>query len=1040
MKFTDIFIRRPVLAIVVSALILLLGVASAFQVGVREFPELERSVINVRTLFRGASARTVQGFVTNPLQLRIAGARGVEFMTSKSDPGISHIEVHVRLGENSRDVLSEVIAKIREARSDLPREIEDPVVFTGTGGGALMYLAFYSEQMSIAQVTDYLVRSVQPELATLPGVGQAQINGGKFMSMRVWLDPVRMAAHGVTAEDVSSAIRRDNYVATAGSTEGDYVQATVDARTDMQTPEAFERLIVRQAGEERVRLGDVSRVELSEENTQSSSFSSGRDTVFIGIEPTPDANPLEVANAVKAVLPRIEAALPADLELLIDWDGSIPIDAALEEVVITLLEAALIVMLVIYLFLGSLRVVLVPLIAIPLSLIGVVALILAMGFSLNLLTLLAMVIAIGLVVDDAIVVVENVHRHIEEGATPREAALTGAREVALPVIAMTLTLAAVYAPIAFIGGLTGALFGEFALTLAGAVLVSGVIALTLSPMMCSRVLTDRAGQGRIANWLDERFESVTAYYRRILGRCLVNRGAVLLFTGGILISLPILFTMGEKELAPEEDSGMILVIGNPPKYANLRYINRFLDDVVRIWKTGIPEIDHSWQVSSPDFNMGGLVLKHWDERDRSQQEVQAQLQQRLASVAGMEMYSFGVPPLPGSDSGLPVSFVVASTADYLDVLRVGEQLLQSARESGLFSFVSQSLKFDRPEVSVQIDREQAGRLGISMQSIGETLGIMLGEAEINRFSLSGRSYKVIPQASPDFRLTKDELEKYYLRTESGELVPLSTVISLESRVEPNELTQYQQLNSTTLQGIMAPPNSLGTGLDFLERELAAIAPVGFRAGYTGSSRRFVQESASFPVLFGLSLTLIFLVLAAQFDSFRDPFVVLVTVPLSIFGAIVPIALGFSTLNIYTQIGLLTLIGLISKHGILIVEFANQLTKGGLDRREAVLQSASMRLRPILMTTFATVLGVWPLLVASGAGANSRFDIGLMITAGMLVGTLFTLFVVPVFYPPFLGRATLREVGGRSEPDSSRAGAAVGSGSSAPALPAASEMR
>lgn len=1025
MSFTDLFIRRPVLAIVVSALILLIGIASAFQVGVREFPELERSVINVRTLFRGASARTVQGFVTNPLQLRIAGARGVEYMTSKSDPGISHIEVHVRLGENSSDVLSEVIAKIREARGDLPREIEDPVVYTGTGGGALMYLAFYSEQMSIAQVTDYLVRSVQPELATLPGVGQAQINGGKFMSMRIWLDPVRMAAHSVTAEDVNAAIRRDNYVATAGSTEGDFVQAAVDARTGLQTPEAFERMIIRQAGDDRVRLGDVADVEMSEENTQSSSFSSGRDTVFIGIEPTPDANPLDVTDAVKEVLPRIEAALPADLELIIDWDGSIPIDAALREVVVTLLEAALIVIAVIYLFLGSLRVVLVPLVAIPLSLIGVIALILLMGFSLNLLTLLAMVIAIGLVVDDAIVVVENVHRHIEEGATPLDAALAGAREVALPVIAMTLTLAAVYAPIAFVGGLTGALFGEFALTLAGAVLVSGVIALTLSPMMCSRVLVNRDQQGRIADWLDQRFEALTDAYRRLLGRCLANRGAVLLFAVAILASLPILFTMGESELAPEEDSGMILVVGNPPKYANLQYINRFLDDVVRIWKTEIPEIDHSWQVSSTDFNMGGLVLKHWDDRARDQQEVQAQLQQRLGSVAGMEMFSFGSPPLPGSESSLPVSFVVASTADYLEVLRVGEELLQSARASGLFSFITQSLHIDRPEIAVQIDRERAARLGISMQSIGDTLGIMLGEAEINRFSLSGRSYKVIPQAARGFRLTKNELEKYYLRAGSGDLVPLSSLISRQSRVEPNELTQFQQLNSTTLQGIMTPPNSVGTGLTFLERKLAEIAPVGFRAGYTGASRRFMQETATFPVLFGLSLVLIFLVLAAQFDSFRDPFVVLVTVPLSIFGAVVPIALGVSTLNIYTQIGLLTLIGLISKHGILIVEFANQLSKGGLGRREAVLQSASMRLRPILMTTFATVLGVWPLLMASGAGANSRFDIGLMITAGMLVGTLFTLFVVPVFYPPIFHRGVVPDERGHADPRTPHAVSRVG---------------
>jgi multidrug efflux pump len=698
--------------------------------------------------------------------------------------------------------------------------------------------------------------------------------------------------------------------------------------------------------------------------------------------------------------------LPADLELFVDWDGSVVIDEALEEVIKTLLEAALIVILVIYLFLGSLRVVLIPLVAIPLSLIGVVFLILAMGFTLNLLTLLAMVIAIGLVVDDAIVVVENVHRHIEMGATPMEAAIQGAREVAWPVIAMTLTLAAVYAPISFIGGLTGALFSEFALTLAGAVLVSGIVALTLSPMMCSRVLKDREHQGRFADWLDHRFEWLIERYRKALSRCLDNRGAVLLFAFCIVGSIPVLFSLAQQELAPEEDAGGFYLAGSAPRHANIDYSDLFLNQVVDIWKQ-IPEVSHSWQVIRPDRNFGGVTLHHWDERERSQQEVQAEFQRQIQTVTGMQLFSFGVPALPGSDAGLPVSFVVASTADYSEVMRVGEELLQAARESGLFIFVTQTLEFDRPEVTVNIDRERAARLGISMQDIGETLAVMLGEAEVNRFNLEGRSYKVIPQAEQGFRLTKEELEKYYLRTSSDQLVPMSALISLDARIEPNQLTQYQQLNSTTLQGIMMPPNSLGTGLEFLEDKLAEIAPPGFRAGYTGGSRRFMQETTSFPVLFTLSMILIFLVLAAQFNSFRDPFVVLVSVPLSIFGAVVPIALGFATLNIYTQVGLLTLIGLISKHGILIVEFANQLCLQGMERREAVLQAASLRLRPILMTTFATVLGVWPLVIASGAGANSRFSIGMMITAGMLVGTLFTLFVLPTFYLPFTKRGKRR---------------------------------
>jgi multidrug efflux pump len=996
--FTDTFIRRPVLAVVVSALLLIAGLASLGKISLREFPELERSVITVQTVYPGANSRTVQGFVTTPLQVNIAGARGVEYITSSSNPGVSSIEVHVRLGEATSDVLTEVIAKVNEARDEIPNDVLDPVISTTGSGDAMMYMAFVSEQMTPYQITDYLLRSVQPELATIEGVGKAGIFG-RYLAMRIWLDPVRMAALNITARDISEAIRRDNVISTAGATEGEWVRVMVDAVTGIQTPEEFRNIVIRQDADRQVRLSDVAEVELAAENNQSRSSTSGRDGVFMSITAAPDANPLEVSEAVHAIIPSLRANLPADIELIMDWDSSVAIDQALGEVLSTLLEAGLIVILVIYLFLGSLRVVLIPLVAIPLSLIGVVFIMLGMGFSLNLLTLLAMVIAIGLVVDDAIVVVENVHRHIEDGATPMQAALEGAREVALPVIAMTLTLAAVYAPIAFIGGLTGALFSEFALTLAGAVLVSGIVALTLSPMMASRLLVSHDDQGKLADWLDNRFHALNTGYQRLLGACLNNRGAVLLFCGGVLLSLPALFLVSQSELAPEEDTGSIYVVGSAPSYANLDYITLFLDQVVDIWQD-IPEIISSWQVASPDSNFGGLQLAPWAERNRTQQEVQEELQSKLSGIAGMEMYSFGTPALPGSDAGLPVSFVVASTADYARVEQVGEELLRAAQESGLFIFISQSLDFNRPEISVDIDRELAARLGVTMQDIADTLAVMLGEAEINRFTRDGRSYKVIPQAGRDFRLTEGELEKYYLRTTTGELVPLSSVISLSTRIEPNVLAQYQQLNSTTLQGIVMPPNSLGDGLAFLETKLQEIAPRGFRVGYTGSSRRYVQESATFPLLFGMSMLLIFLVLAAQFNSFRDPLVVLVAVPLSIFGAMLPMAMGAMTLNIYTQIGLLTLIGLIAKHGILIVEFANQLSHAGLDRRSAVLQAATLRLRPILMTTFATVLGVLPLVLASGPGANARFGIGMTITAGMLIGTLFTLFVLPVFFLPF----------------------------------------
>ncbi len=1001
MNFTDIFIRRPVLAIVVSCLLLVMGTASIFNVSIREYPEVESSVIHVFTSYPGASASTVQGFVTNPLQERIVTASGIDYIDSTSNPSSSDIVVHVRLGENATEVLNQVIAKVNEASYDLPREVEDPIVTSSWGGDAMMYIAFYSKQMTTYQITDYLMRAVQPELATLPGMGQAQIFKRK-LAMRIWLDPVRMAARGVTAADVRSAIQRDNYVAPAGATEGNLVRITVDAETSLQTVEQFRAMVVRQDGEERVRLGDVADVDLDSENSQLKSLSSGRDTVFMALSPAPDANPLQVSKAVHDALPRLSRDLPADMEMILDWDNSVVIDEALSEVVRTLLEAALIVVLVIYLFLGSARVVLIPLVAIPLSLIGVVFLIMALGFSLNLLTLLAMIIAIGLVVDDAIVVVENVHRHIEGGATPMEAALRGAREVALPVVLMTLTLVAVYAPISFIGGLTGALFSEFALTLAGAVVVSGIVALTLSPMMCSRVLKDVEHQGRFASWLDHRFEILIASYQRLLRACLANRGAVLLLAAALLASLPVLFSLAQRELAPEEDAGGFMVIGVAPPQANLKYLDHYLHQVVDLWKT-IPEVERSWQVISDGDNFGGVALIPWADRTRTQADIQAELQQKLGSIAGMEMFTFNPATLPGAESGLPVSFVVASTADYETVYEVGEELLEAARESGMFAYVTQTLDYNRPEIEVKIDRERAARLGISMQDIGQTLATMLGETEVNRFTLAGRSYKVIPQAGRNFRLTPEELEKYYLRTSSDELVPLSSVISLATRVEPNVLTQYQQLNNTTIQAMMMPPNSVGAGLDFLDKKLKEIAPTGFRAGYTGASRQFIQESAAFPILFGLSLILIFLMLAAQFNSFRDPLVVLVTVPLSIFGAVVPLALGFATLNIYTQVGLLTLIGLISKHGILIVEFANKLSESGLERRDAVLQAASLRLRPILMTTFATVMGVWPLVIASGAGANSRFSIGLMITCGMLVGTMFTLFVVPVFYLPFKTR-------------------------------------
>ena len=1011
MQFTDIFVRRPVLAIVLSAIMLLLGLQAASRLSLREYPEIEKSVIFVRASFPGASASTVQGFVTTPLQRRIAAAKGVEYVTSQSDPGSSEIKVFVRLGENSTEVLGEIITKVNEARFELPRDVEDPVVSNRTGGDAMMYLALLSEQMSVQQLADYAQRSIQPVLSTVDGVGEARVMGSGMFAMRIWLNPARMAAYGVTAQDVNEAIQRDNYVSSAGTTRGELVRASVDAQTDVQDPSQFADIVVRQVGDKRVRLGDVAEIELGSESYDSAVYSSGKETVFIAINEAPGANPLEAAARVKEKIAELEPQLPADMRIFLDSDLSKYIGEALEEVAQTLLEASIIVVLVILLFLGSLRVVVIPIVAIPLSLISVLFLIWMMGFSINLLTLLAMVIAIGLVVDDAIVVVENVHRHIENGHSPFQAALVGAREVALPVIAMTLTLVAVYLPIGFLGGLTGVLFSEFALTLAGAVVISGVVALVLSPVMCATLLKSHEEQGAVANWLDARFDDLHDRYCQFLGYCLDNRGAVMLFAGAIFLSLPVFYSLAQKELAPEEDSGSIFAAATPPDYGNLEYTTYFLEQMVEAWRT-VPEVTHSWQVNQPTSVFGGVELAPWSERTRSLEEIRQEIQAKYDRISGLQIFTFAGGGLPGADSGLPVQFVISANVGYEELDRVSEAVLSKARQSGLFAFVNKDLRYSRPEISVTIDRELASRLGISMSDIGETLQIMLGEAETNRFSMDGRSYKVIPQADRGFRLTKEWLERYYLRTESDSLVPLSTVITLKQTVEPNTLRQFQQLNSVMIQGFVLPPNTLGDGLDFLEASLYEVAPAGYRIGYEGESRRYVQETQGFLLLFGMSLVFIYLVLSAQFNSFSDPLIVLISVPLSVFGALVPLALGMATLNIYTQVGLLTLIGLISKHGILIVDFANHKIAEGMDRRQAVLEAAGLRLRPILMTTFATVLGVLPLLLAFGAGANSRFAIGLMIAAGMLVGTLFTLFVLPTFY---LLMGLKREPDGAPEP-------------------------
>jgi len=1006
MHFTDVFVRRPVLACVVSLLILLVGLQSGLALQVRQFPELSSTTITITTAYPGANAEVIKGFITTPIAQAVASAEGIDTLVSSSQQNVSTITLNLILDADPDRAVADVLSKVNQVKYVLPREALDPVIVKQTGDTtALLYMSFSSQVLTAAQVTDYLTRVVQPRLQTIDGVANAQILGGQTFAMRIWLDPIKMAARGVTATDIRAALVANNFTAAAGQIKGDFVQTSINARTSLASAEAFANLVIAARGDALVRLGNVAEVELGPESVDSSSVVDGLEAVFIGIYTTPTGNPLEVINRVRDAFPGIVAELPVGVHGAIAYDATEFIRASIEEVYKTLAEAALIVIVVIFLFLGNLRATIIPVVTIPLSLIGVMIVLYALGYSINLLTLLALVLAIGLVVDDAIVVVENVYRHIEEGMAPTDAALRGAREIAGPVVSMTITLAAVYAPIGFVSGLTGALFREFAFALAGAVIVSGVIALTLSPMMCSRLLKPpRPGGGGLSGWLDRRFDGLKLRYRSRLHKTLNFRALTILILAGVLALTGVMLASTARELAPEEDQGVIFAFVKTPQYANLDYMETATRHVDAAAGT-IPEVAHVFLINGSAGvrqGFGGLILKPWGERTRNQKEIIAALQPKLADVTGAQIIAFAPPSLPGSTGGPPVQFVIRTIKDYKIVADAMAALEKAARESGLFIFTDSDLKFDTPQIEIEIDAAKANRLGISMQDIGSSLATMLGGNYVNRFSLAGRSYQVIAQAPRDFRLTPDWLTRYQLRTSSGELVSLATVVDLSSSVQPNGLPTFQQLNSATLQGVPFPGRSLGEALAFLQEKAKEILPEGFSVDYQGESRQFVREGNTLAATFAFALVVIFLVLAAQFESFRDPFIILVALPTSMFGALLPLNIlstfGLASLNIYSQIGLVTLIGLISKHGILMVEFANKLqVEQGADRRTAIEEAAAVRLRPILMTTAAMVVGMVPLILAHGAGAQSRLAIGMVIASGMSIGTIFTLFVTPAVY-------------------------------------------
>lgn len=1015
MKFTDIFINKPVLATVVSLVILLMGLRAGSELNVRQYPELQNAVVNISTAYIGADADLVQGFITTPIERQVATVDGIDYMVSSSVAGISTVSAMVKLDADPDKVLTKVIAKVNKLRGELPASAENSVIDLRVGDPAAhAYLSFYSDTLHTNQITDYLIREVEPRLATVSGVQRADISGGRTFAVRAWLNPERMRAFNLTAADVSQALRDNNVLSAVGATKGEMRSIDLKANTDLRNIEEFKRLIVSAEQGSIIRLEDVAEVELGAEDYNSSARFSGKDATFFAVYLTPDANAIEVLGELRnvwdnEVVPQLPEGLNADFS----YDSSVYIRDAIAEVEKTIIEAIIIVVVVIFLFLGSLRSVLIPAIAVPLSLVGALFLMLLFGFSLNLLTLLAMVLAIGIVVDDAIIVLENIHRHIEEGMTPYDASIKGARELAWPVVAMTTTLVAVYLPIGFLGGITGVLFVEFAFTLAGAVMISGVIALTLSPMMCAKMLRPHTGKKDkgLDVWLDRQFTKLQHRYQRDVHVMLDQRVGMGLFGMIILLSCYFLFVMSPTELAPKEDIGLAFYMAEADPGVTLEYIEAFSQESARINEsTNALAGDFQFNgisLSAPGATngaFGGFIFKPWGEREESMDEVLNNvITPRFAQVSGLQVAAMVPPALPTGGTGMAIEFAILSTAPPAVVKEVADQVLAKARESKKFIFLNTDVKIDKPRTEILIDREKASQLGISMEQLSNDLAAMLSGAYVNRFSLENRSYKVIPQVSRADRLTAEQLKEYYTRTESGQLVPLSTVVTLEESVQPQVLSRFQQLNSVTIGAIQRPGIALGEALAVLEQAADEVLPKGYSVDYAGEGRQLKTEGSALVGTFFFALVVIYLVLSAQFESFRDPFIMLITVPLSISGALLVLnVLGMfqmpgATLNIYTQIGLLTLVGVITKHGILIVEFANKLQLEGQSKREAIEAATAIRLRPVLMTTAALVLAMVPLLMASGPGAVSRFSMGVVIAAGMTIGTAFTLYVLPAVY-------------------------------------------
>ncbi|TNH03611.1 transporter [Testudinibacter sp. TR-2022] len=1004
MRFTDIFIRRPVLAAAISILIVILGLQAVSKLSVREYPKMTTTVINVSTVYAGADANLIQAFVTSQLEEAIAQADNIDYMSSSSRQSVSTITVKMKLNTDPNAALADILAKVNSVRSALPSDIDDPTITSSTGGSGMMYVSFTSEQLDPSQVTDYIQRVVKPQFFTIPGVAKVDIFGGTPYAMRIWLDPQKMAALGLSAPRVMTALSSNNVQTAAGSTNGWYTVIKNKVNTTTTDVEQLKNLVISADNDKLVHLSDIATVELDQESDNARAVANGENAVVLSIEPASSANPLTVIDNIYPLLDTIQKNLPPSIQAKVLYDRTIAINSSIEEVVKTILEATLIVLVVITMFLGSFRAMIVPVVTIPISLIGVIMLLQAFDFSINLMTLLAMILAIGLVVDDAIVVLENIDRHIKLGETPFRAAIIGTREIAVPVISMTIALCAVYSPMALMGGITGTLFKEFALTLAGAVLISGVIALTLSPMMCANLLKASATPSKLERCVEGFLHKLTEGYRTLLALTMANRFWVLGFAAVIFTTLPVLFSSLSSELVPNEDKGALLAIGTTSANKNIDYVQ----DSMKAYETLLketPEIQFSQIISGVPASNNALAiatLADWSERSRSQAEIMADLNNKAKHIPEISVSGFPFPEIDTGEQGMPVSFVITTPNGYSDLVLIAQSVWQAAQQSGQFIFSNLDLSFDTAEMHMDIDMDKANSYGITMSQISSTLGSFLSGATVTRVDIEGRAYKIISEVERKKRLNPESMNSYSLIAADGRSVPLSSLIKLELKTQPLSLPRFNQLNSAVISGV--PSGSIGDAVQWFQTSGAELLPQGYTYDFRGESRQYVQEGNTLATTFGLAVIIIFLVLAIQFESIRDPLVIMVSVPLAISGALLMLnllnflGLAGTTLNIYSEVGLITLVGLITKHGILMCEVAKEeQLLHGKNRIEAISEAARIRLRPILMTTAAMIAGLIPLLYASGAGAISRFSIGVVIISGLAIGTLFTLFVLPVIY-------------------------------------------